>query len=67
MGPVRRIINFVAAMTLTAVGCGGLIYLLFFASYSRGFVLIAAATMGVAGLYWLWADFINADPRPEKD
>jgi hypothetical protein len=67
MGPVRRIINFLAAMTLAAVGCGGLIYFLFFATYSRGVVLMGAATMGVAGLYWLWVDFINADPRPEND
>jgi len=65
MGPVRRIINFVAAMTLAAVGFGGLIYLLFFADRFRGVVLMGAATMGVAGLYWLWVDFINADPRPE--
>ncbi len=67
MGPVRRIINFVAAMALTAVGCGGVIYLLLFADYFRGVVLVAATTMGVAGLYWLWVDFINADPRPEQD
>jgi hypothetical protein len=67
MGPVRRIINFVAAMALTTVGCGGLIYLLFFADYFRGVVLMGAATMGVAGLYWLYVDFISADPRPEND
>jgi hypothetical protein len=67
MGPVRRIINFVVAMTLAVVGCGGLIYLLFFADRFRGVVLMGAATIGVAGLYWLWVDFINADPRPEQD
>jgi hypothetical protein len=67
MGPFRRIINFVAAMTLATVGCGGLIYLLIFADRFRGVVLMAAATIGVAGLYWLWVDFINPDPRPEND
>jgi len=67
MGPVRRIINFVVAMALATVGCGGLIYLLFFADRVRGIVLMGAATMGVAGLYWLWVDFINADPQSEKD
>jgi hypothetical protein len=27
---------------------------------------IAAGVGTFVGLYWLWADFINADPRPEK-
>jgi len=46
------------------IGVGGIIYILFFASGWRGSVVVAAATVGFVGLYWLWADFI-ADPQPD--
>jgi hypothetical protein len=65
MGPVRRTISFIFALTLAVVGCGGFVYMLFFAPVVRGLVLVAAASVGSLGLYWLWADFINAEPRPD--
>jgi hypothetical protein len=44
-----------------------LVYLLFVA---KGFYLwmpIGSGVMLFVGLYWLWADYINAEPRPEND
>lgn len=29
-------------------------------------MLMGAAMMAFGGGYWLWADFINAEPRPEE-
>jgi hypothetical protein len=66
MGPVRRSISLVLALVLTATGWGGLAFLLFYAAIWRGWMLIGATMMGVLGLYWLWADFIDADPRTEN-
>jgi hypothetical protein len=66
MGPIRRTINLIVALTLAAAGLGGLGYLLFFAVRFRGWAVMATVTIGVVGLYWLWADYINADPRAEK-
>jgi len=66
MGPVLRTISLVCALALTAGSAYALIYLLL---YAAGFKIWMAAGAAVAvffGLYWIWADFINADPRPEK-
>lgn len=66
MGPVRRPISLVVALTLAMAGCGGLFYLLFVATAWQGWMVMGTAMTGFLGLYWLWADFINADPRAEK-
>ena len=66
MGPVRRTINLILALGLSAAGVGGSIYLLFFAAGWYGWMAMGCGSMAFVGLYWLWADFINADPRPEK-
>jgi hypothetical protein len=29
-------------------------------------MVMGSAMVGLLGLYWLWADFINADPRSES-
>jgi hypothetical protein len=65
MGPVRRTINFLFALALTVAGFGGLIYLVLFADGWRGFMPIGAGFIGFLGAYWLWADFIKPDERPE--
>ena len=65
MGPIRRTINLIAALALTAGSGSALVFLLF---YADGFYLWMPTSAGIAlfvGVYWLWADFINADPRPE--
>ena len=66
MGPIRRTINLILALALTTAGAGGLIYLLFYAPGWKGWMLASTSLMGSLGLYWLWADFINADPKPEN-
>jgi hypothetical protein len=66
MGPVRRTINLVIALSLSVTSVGSFIYLLLFAAGWRGFMVMGSAMVGLLGLYWLWADFINADPRSES-
>lgn len=65
MGPIRRTINLVCALGLTA---GGLyvLSLLFTTERWFGRIAMAGSMMLALGLYWLWADFVNADPRPES-
>ncbi|MGA8158685.1 MAG: hypothetical protein WB822_21275 [Rhodoplanes sp.] len=63
-GPIRRTINLILALGLSAAGVGGFIYLLFFVAGWKGWMVMGSGMMGFLGLYWLWADFINADPRP---
>ena len=52
--------------------CGGALYfidLLLFHPPRAKISAVVIATAGVAtflGLYWLWVDFINPDPRPEQ-
>jgi len=55
-----------AALALTAGSGSALVFLLF---YADRFYLWMPTSAGIAlfvGGYWLWADFINADPRPEE-
>jgi len=66
MGPIRRIINLLIALALSVLGWGALIYMLLFGQHFKGWIIMGCAMVGVAGVYWLWTDFINADPRPES-
>jgi hypothetical protein len=66
MGPVRRTTNLVCALALTGVSAFALAYLLLYADGFRIWMPASAAIGTFLGLYWLWADFINADPRPEN-
>lgn len=66
LGPLRRTISFVCALTVTSVGAFCLIYLLFYAATFKVWMPVSAGIFTFVGLYWLWTDFINADPRPEK-
>jgi hypothetical protein len=66
LGPLRRTISLLCALTRTSVSAFCLIYLLFYAARFKVWMPVSAAVFMFVGLYWLWADFINADPRPEK-
>jgi len=66
MGPVRRTFSLVCALALTGVSAFAFFYLIFYASHYKFWMPAWAAMLTFVGLYWLWADFINADPRPEK-
>ncbi len=66
LGPLRRTISFLCALTLTSVSAFCLIYLLFYAARFKVWMPVSAGVFMFVGLYWLWTDFINADPRPEK-
>jgi hypothetical protein len=65
MGPVRRVVNLICALSLTGSGAFSFIYLTFFAHRLWPLMIAISGVLTFVGLYWLWADFINADPRPE--
>jgi hypothetical protein len=60
---LRRIVSLVCASSLTVAGAAGLIYLLFFAVGWKGWMLMAAGLVCVAGIVWLYDDFINGTPN----
>lgn len=66
MTPVRRAINLILALGLTAAGFSGLVYMFFFAVGGKIWMVVACGFVAFVGLGWLWADYIDADPR-EKD
>lgn len=67
MGPLRRAVNLIIALTLVALGCGGVVYFYFIATTWNQALAIAAGVVAAAGLYWLWDEHINAGPRtPER-
>ena len=65
MGPIRRTINFLIALSMSSAGVVITAYLIFFADDWRGWMLMGSGVMAFAGLYWLWADFIEPGSRPE--
>jgi hypothetical protein len=67
MGPIRRTISLICALGLTLASAAWLIYpWLTNGGLVLGWRPAAAAVLLVAGLFWLWEDFIKTDPRPEK-
>jgi hypothetical protein len=60
---LRRTVSLVCALALTALGGAGLVFLLFFAHDWRGWMWMAATLVLVAGVIWLWSDFIDATPN----
>jgi hypothetical protein len=66
LGSLRRTISFPCALTLTSVSALCLTYLLFYAARFEVWMPVSAGVLTFVGLYWLWTDFINADPRLEK-
>ena len=66
MGPFRRTLNLVCALGFLGGSASALFYIIF---YARGFyywMLVSSVLGFFVGLYWIWADFINAEPRPEE-
>jgi hypothetical protein len=67
MQPIRRTISLICALGLILASATWLIYPWI---EDGGLVLGwrpgAAAFLLVVGLFWVWEDFIKADPRPEK-
>jgi hypothetical protein len=59
--PIRRSINLVLALALTVGGAFALVFSLFHGTGFRFWIPVV-----FVGLYWLWADFINADPRSKQ-
>jgi len=56
---LHRAVNLIVALTLVAIGGGGLVYFYFIdTSWPRG-MTVAAGIVGAAGLYWLWDEYIN--------
>jgi hypothetical protein len=63
MGPLHRAINLIIALTLVALGCAGIVYFYFIATiWNRG-LAVAAGIVAVAGLYWLWDEYVHKWPE----
>src|ERR1700757_3646757 len=59
MGPLHRAINLIVALTLVALGCAGVVYFYFIATIWNQGLAVAAGIVAVAGLYWLWDEYIH--------
>ena len=59
MGPLRRAINLIIALSLVAIGWGGFAYFYFSNASGPWGIKAAAAIVGFAGLYWLWEEHVN--------
>jgi hypothetical protein len=66
LGPVRRAINLVLGLALTVGSAFASVYLLFYSAGFRFWMPVASGVGVFVGLYWLWADYINADPKSEQ-
>ena len=60
MSPIRRTISLIFALALFVVGLGALVYLLFFALWWKGWMIMAAGFMAALGGMWFWEDFPKA-------
>jgi protein-S-isoprenylcysteine O-methyltransferase Ste14 len=66
MSSLRRAINLILALTLVALGGGGLVYFYFIDPIWPRWIIIAAIIIGAAGLYWLWDEHVNVLARPKN-
>ena len=62
---LHRAVNLAVALTLVAIGGGGLVYFYFIDTSLPRWVTVAAAIVGAAGLYWLWEEYINVGQKSE--
>ena len=67
MSPIRRAISLVFALALIIVGLGALVYLLFFALRSKGWMLMAAGFVTALGGMWFWEDFPKEKGKSNGD
>jgi hypothetical protein len=63
VGPIRRAIGLVCALALTIAGSYGLGYILLYMDEIPGWGLLFSIGAGALGLFWLWEDYINAEPK----
>lgn len=56
---MRRTLSLFVALCLTFAGAGGLVYLAFFASGWKGWMIIGSAFIGGLGAIWVWSDLIE--------
>jgi hypothetical protein len=50
---------------MTVIGAYGLGDLILYEDNYPLWMLVGSIVVGSAGICWLWADYINADPRPD--
>ena len=62
---LRRAVNLIVALTLVAIGGGGLVYFYFIDTSRPRSMTVAARIVGAAGLYWLWDEYINMGQQSE--
>ena len=56
---LHRAVNLIVALTLVAIGGGGVVYFYFIDTSWPWGMTVAAVIVGAAGLYWLWEEYIN--------
>jgi len=66
MGLLHRAINLIVALTLVALGCAGVVYFYFIATICNQGLAGAAGIVAVAGLYWLWDEYVHKWPESEN-
>ena len=66
MGPLHRVINLIVALTLVAIGGGGVVYFYFIDTTWPLWITIVASIVGAAGLYWLWEEHVNRASDEER-
>ena len=64
--PMRKFVSAALATALVAMGGGGMIYLLLFASGWKGWMVMGAGFVFVAGAVWLYDDFKSHAPSVRK-
>jgi hypothetical protein len=62
---LHRAVNLIVALTLVAIGGGGVVYFYLIDTSWPGGMTVAAAIVGAAGLYWLWDEYINVGQQSE--
>jgi len=60
MSPIRRVVSLILALALTVAGGAGLAFLLLFAHWWKGWMVIGAGFCCALGVIWLYIDFIDA-------
>jgi hypothetical protein len=65
-GMFRRTLGLILALALAIGGAYLFIMMVFFPQAPvKVMFILGAGMMCFLGVYWLWADYIKADPKPE--
>lgn len=65
MGPIRRTISLILALTFAIGGTVTLFLQLFYSDRVWLLMLFGSGVMAAAGFGWLWEDFIKRERQPE--